>query len=103
MSRHLLTLIAPGRPRELGGLESAFIYVLAAVTCSVFIAVAYGYYINGMLLMYAFLGVVLAVSFVTYVRMQKVSLADWRVAASELGDTARVVRSQFASNFRPPR
>ena len=65
MSRHLLTLIAPGRPRELGGLESAFIYVLAAVTCSVFIAVAYGYYINGMLLMYAFLGVVLAVSFLT--------------------------------------
>ena len=88
MSRHLLTLIAPGRPRELGGLESAFIYVLAAVTCSVFIAVAYGYYINGMLLMYAFLGVVLAVSFLTLnanpLRPRTGSWFGWIAAALSL-------------------
>ncbi|HEV2627162.1 MAG TPA: TRAP transporter fused permease subunit [Pseudolabrys sp.] len=88
MSRHLLTLIAPGRPRELGGFESAFIYVLAAVTCSVFIAVAYGYYINGMLLMYAFLGVVLAVSFLTLnanpLRPRTGSWFGWIAAALSL-------------------
>ena len=88
MSRHLLTLIAPGRPRELGGFESAFIYVLAAVTCSVFIAVAYGYYINGMLLMYAFLGVVLAVSFLTLnanpLRPRRGSWFGWIAAALSL-------------------
>ena len=39
--------------------------MLAAVTCAVFIAVAFGYYIDGMLLIYGFLGVVLAVSFLT--------------------------------------
>ncbi len=88
MSRHLLTLIAPGRPRELGGFESAFIYVLAAVTCSVFIAVAYGYYLNGMLLMYAFLGVVLAVSFLTLnanpLRPRRGSWFGWIAAALSL-------------------
>lgn len=88
MSRHLLTLIAPGRPRELGGLESVFIYVLAAVTCSVFIAVAYGYYLNGMLLMYAFLGVVLAVSFLTLnanpLRPRTGSWFGWIAAALSL-------------------
>ena len=65
MPRSLLQHIAPGRPRELGAAETRFIYALAAVTCTVFIAVAFGYYIDGMLLMYGFLGVVLAVSFLT--------------------------------------
>lgn len=88
MPRSLLQVIAPGRPRELNGAESAFIYVLAAVTCSVFIAVAYGYYLNGMLLMYAFLGVVLAVSFLTLtanpLRPRKGSWFGWTAAALSL-------------------
>lgn len=88
MPRSLLQLIAPGRPRELGGAESAFIYALAAVTCSVFILVAYGYYINGMLLMYAFLGVVLAVSFLTInanpTRPRKGSWFGWCAAVLSL-------------------
>jgi TRAP transporter 4TM/12TM fusion protein len=88
MPRSLLQVIAPGRPRELNGAESAFIYVLAAVTCSVFIAVAYGYYLNGMLLMYAFLGVVLAVSFLTLnanpLRPRKGSWFGWIAAALSL-------------------
>jgi TRAP transporter 4TM/12TM fusion protein len=65
MVRSLLQLIAPGRPKELNGIESWLIYSLAAVTCSVFVAVAFGYYIDAALLMYGFLGVVLAVSFLT--------------------------------------
>jgi len=88
MPRSLLTLIAPGKPRELGGAESAFLYVLAAVTCSVFIVVAYGYYINGLLLMYAFLGVVLAVSFLTInanpSRPRRGSWFGWAAAALSL-------------------
>ena len=65
MVRRVLQLIAPGRPKELNGTESWLIYSLAAVTCSVFVAVAVGYYIDAALLMYGFLGVVLAVSFLT--------------------------------------
>lgn len=88
MPRSLLHLIAPGRPRELNEPESAFIYVLAAVTCAVFIAVAFGYYINGMLLMYAFLGVVLAVSFLTLnanpLRPPKGSWFGWIAAGLSL-------------------
>ena len=88
MPRSLLQLIAPGRPRELGGAESAFLYVLAAVICSVFILVAFGYYINGLLLMYAFLGVVLAVSFLTLnanpSRPRKGSWFGWCAAALSL-------------------
>jgi TRAP transporter 4TM/12TM fusion protein len=88
MPRSVLQLIAPGQPRELGAAESAFIYVLAAVTCSVFVAVAYGTYINGMLLMYAFLGVVLAVSFLTLnanpLRPRKGSWFGWIAAALSL-------------------
>ena len=88
MPRSLLQHIAPGRPRELGGPEFAFIYALAAVTCTVSIAVAFGYYINGMLLMYGFLGVVLAVSFLTITgnprRPAKGSWFGWTAAALSL-------------------
>ena len=65
MPRSLLQVIAPGRPRELSGHESAFIYVLAAVTCTVFMAMAFGYYIDRTVMLYWFLGIVLAASFLT--------------------------------------
>lgn len=57
--------IAPGRSRELGRFESGLIYALAAVTCSAFIAVAFGFYVDGALLLYWFLGVIIAVAFLT--------------------------------------
>jgi TRAP transporter 4TM/12TM fusion protein len=88
MPRNVLQLIAPGRPRQLSAPESAFIYVMSAATCSVFIAVAFGYYINGMLLLYAFLGVVLAVSFLTITgnptRPPRGSWFGWIAAALSL-------------------
>lgn len=65
MPPSFLQLIAPGRVRTLSAFESRFIYVLAAATCTVFVAVGFGYYIDGALLLYWFLGVVLAVSFLT--------------------------------------
>lgn len=88
MPRSILQLIAPGRPRQLNGVESTFIYALAAVTCSVFIAVGFGYYIDGGLLLYAFLGVVLSVSFLTItgnpVRPLQGSWFGWTAAALSL-------------------
>ena len=88
MPLRLLQSIGPGRPRQLSAPESAFIYVLAAATCSVFIAVAFGYYINGIMLLYAFLGVVLAVSFLTVsgnpVRPLRGSWFGWIAAALSL-------------------
>lgn len=88
MARSLLQLIAPGRMRALSAFEERFIYVLAAVTCSVFIAVGFGYYIDGALLLYWFLGVVLAVSFLTVTgnptRPAKGSVFGWAAAALAL-------------------
>lgn len=65
MAGSALQRIAPGQTRKLSVFESNLIYVMAAITCVVFVAVAYGIYIDRALLLYWFLGVVLAVSFLT--------------------------------------
>ena len=65
MTVRILEFISPGRPRELSPIESGLIFALAAVTCGLFVTVAFGVYIDGGLLLYWFLGVVLAVSFLT--------------------------------------
>ncbi|MFN3658838.1 MAG: TRAP transporter permease [Pseudolabrys sp.] len=81
----LIQLIAPGRTRSLSPVENALIYWLAAATCAVFIAVAFGLYIDGALLLYWFLGVVLAVSFLTVTgnpaRPARGSWFGWSAAA----------------------
>src|SRR5512139_793157 len=77
----LFQLIAPGQTRTLSTVESNLIYGLAAVTCAVFVAVGFGLYIDGALLLYWFLGVVLAVSFLTVTgnptRPRRGSLFGW--------------------------
>ncbi len=65
MPRSVTQLISPGIGRKLSAFENGLIYWLAAVTVSLFIAVAFNLYIDGALLLYWFLGVVLAVSFLT--------------------------------------
>jgi TRAP transporter 4TM/12TM fusion protein len=84
----ILQTIAPGRPRELNGFERRLIYALAAATCGVFIAVAFGYYIDGALLLYWFLGVILAVCFLTVTgnarRPRRGSLFGWTAATLAL-------------------
>jgi TRAP transporter 4TM/12TM fusion protein len=84
----LLQAIAPGRPRELSAWEARAIYLLAAGTCAVFVAVAFGYYFNGALLLYWFLGVILAVSFLTVTgnptRPRRGSPFGWSAAALAL-------------------
>ena len=65
MAGSALQTLSPGQTRKLSVFESNLIYVMAAVTCTVFIAVAFGVYIDGALLLYWFLGVVLAISFLT--------------------------------------
>ena len=84
----ILQIIAPGRSRELSAWETRLIAVLAALTCAVFIAVAFGYYINGALLLYWFLGVVLAVAFLTVtgnpMRPPRGSPFGWAAAALAL-------------------
>jgi TRAP transporter 4TM/12TM fusion protein len=83
-----LQKIAPGRSRELNAIESLLLYVLAAGTCSVFIALAFGYYFDGAVLLYWFLGVVLAAAFLTTTgnptRPRKGSLFGWIAAALSL-------------------
>jgi TRAP transporter 4TM/12TM fusion protein len=65
MAGGLFQFIAPGQTRALSAFESYLIHALAAATCAVFVAVAFGLYIDGALLLYWFLGVVLAVAFLT--------------------------------------
>lgn len=60
-----MNLISPGRSRVLSRFESWLIYALAAVTCSIFITVAFGVYFDRSLLLYWFLGVIIAVSYLT--------------------------------------
>jgi len=88
MAGSIFQQIAPGRTRALGVFESTLIHVLAALTCTVFIAVAVGFYIDGALLLYWFLGVVLAVTFLTITgnptRPAQGSLFGWSAAALAL-------------------
>jgi len=88
MASSILQIIAAGQTRELSLSETRLIYALAAVTCAVFIAIAFGYYINGALLLYWFLGVILAVAFLTVTgnpaRPRRGSLFGWSAAALAL-------------------
>ena len=85
MAGGILHFLAPGQSRALSPVESALIYVLSAVTCAVFVAVGFGLYINGALLLYWFLGVILAVCFLTVTgnpaRPRRGSPFGWAAAA----------------------
>ena len=87
MAGGIFQVLAPGQTRELGAFEAKLIYGLAAVTCAVFIAVAFGWYVDGALLLYWFLGVTIAVSFLTVTgnpaRPRRGSWFGW--AAATLG------------------
>jgi TRAP transporter 4TM/12TM fusion protein len=85
MDGSIFQAIAPGQTRQLSVFETRLIYAIAAVTCAVFIAVAFGLYIDGTLLLYWFLGVVLAISFLTVTgnpaRPRRGSWFGWSAAA----------------------
>ena len=98
MAGSVLQTIAPGQTRELSAFESHLIYVLAAVTCSVFVVVAFGIYIDRARLLYWFLGVVLAVSFLTVtgnpLRPRRGSPFGWAAAALAIGITLYFISRQ---------
>ena len=98
MAGSALQTLAPGQTRKLSVFESNLIYVMAAVTCVVFVAVAFGIYIDRALLLYWFLGVVLAVSFLTVtgnpVRPRRGSLFGWAAAALAIGITIYFISRQ---------
>jgi TRAP transporter 4TM/12TM fusion protein len=99
-------LVSSGRPRELSALESRLIHALAAVTGGVFVAVAFGIYIDGELLLYSFLGVVLAVSFLTLngnpARPQRGTVFGWAAAALSLAIAAYFIARQPYYDHRLP-
>ncbi len=106
MAGSVLQTIAPGQTRELSAFESRLIYVLAATTCGVFVAVAFGIYIDRALLLYWFLGVVLAVSFLTVtgnpMRPRRGSRFGWAAAALAIGITLYFIsRQPFYENRLP--
>jgi TRAP transporter 4TM/12TM fusion protein len=101
-----LQTLAPGQTRKLSVFESNLIYVMAAVTCVVFVAVAYGTYIDRALLLYWFLGVVLAISFLTVTgnpgRPRRGSLFGWAAAALAIGITIYFISRQPFYETRLP-
>lgn len=98
MAGSVLQTLAPGQTRKLSAFESNLIYVMAAATCVVFVAVAFGIYIDGALLLYWFLGVVIAVSFLTVtgnpLRPRRGSAFGWAAAALAIGITIYFISQQ---------
>ena len=98
MAGSVLQTLAPGQTRKLSAFESNLIYVMAAATCVVFVAVAFGIYIDGALLLYWFLGVVIAVSFLTVtgnpLRPRRGSAFGWAAAALAIGITIYFISRQ---------
>ena len=83
MAGRVLQTLAPGQTRTLSAFESKLIYVLAAATCGVFVAVAFGVYIDRALLLYWFL-----VSF-----LQTAPRKYWNPAEMESGWEPRALAS----------
>jgi TRAP transporter 4TM/12TM fusion protein len=99
-------LISPGRPRELAALESGLIRTFAAALGGVFVAIAFGVYIDGGLLLYIFLGVVLAISFLTVngnpARPRRGTPFGWAAAALSLAIAAYFIARQPYYEHRLP-
>lgn len=57
--------LTPGRPRQLGGIESWLVSLIAVVTAAFFILLAFGYYVNREIALYWFLGAMLSIAFLT--------------------------------------
>ncbi len=61
----LVQLIGPGKSRALGRVETVFVYALCTAVAALFVAIAFGWYVNQMIGLYIFLGAILSVAFLT--------------------------------------
>ena len=57
--------LAPGRARQLGQVENAFVSLIAVATSAFFIMLAFGVYVQSQYALNWFLGAILAVTFLT--------------------------------------
>jgi TRAP transporter 4TM/12TM fusion protein len=61
----ILRTLAPGRTRQLGKAENAFVSTIAVLTSAFFLMLAFGVYVNSQYALNWFLGAILAVAFLT--------------------------------------
>jgi TRAP transporter 4TM/12TM fusion protein len=61
----LVRILAPGRPRQLGRIESGFVSAIAIATAAFFILLAFGFYVDHVIALDWFIGAMLAIAFLT--------------------------------------
>lgn len=98
--------LTPGRPRQLSGIEFAFVSLIAIVTAAFFILLAFGYYVNRDIALNWFLGAMLAVAFLTTTgnatRPTGRSLFSWAAALVSLAIAIYFIVMQPVHETRLP-
>lgn len=101
-----LRLLAPGRSRTLGTAERWFVTAGAGLTALMLLAIAYGVYVERTVALFGFLGVVLALAFLTTTgnpdRPRTRSPWAWALALASLATCAYFVAMQPVHEMRLP-
>ncbi|HWK95292.1 MAG TPA: TRAP transporter fused permease subunit [Pseudolabrys sp.] len=88
MFAKVVRTLAPGRARQLGQIENAFVSLIAVATSAFFIMLAFGVYVQSQYALNWFLGVILAVAFLTTTgnpdRPTGRSLFSWTAAIASI-------------------
>jgi len=89
MFAKILRTLAPGRARQLGIAENAFVSIIAVLTSAFFLMLAFGVYVNSQYALNWFLGAILSVAFLTTTgnpeRPTSTSIFSWAAAAVSIG------------------
>jgi TRAP transporter 4TM/12TM fusion protein len=86
--KHVFQIIAPGRNRALGRGEVWFINVVAVLTSTMLLAIAFGIYVDRTVSLFSFLAAILALAFLTTTgnpnRPQTRSVWSWGLVAASI-------------------
>ncbi len=102
----ILRALAPGRTRQLGKAENAFVSIIAVLTSAFFLTLAFGVYVNSQYALNWFLGAILAVAFLTTTgnpdRPTGRSVFSWAAAAASIGILVYFTAMQPVYEMRLP-
>jgi TRAP transporter 4TM/12TM fusion protein len=102
----LVRTLAPGRPRQLGRIESGFVSLIAIATAVFFILLAFGYYVDRAIALDWFIGAILAIAFLTITgnpdRPTGRSVFSWTAAAFALAISVYFIAMQPVYEMRLP-
>jgi TRAP transporter 4TM/12TM fusion protein len=102
----LLTILAPGRSRDLGAPEQWTVHLLGVATAILLIAISFGWYVKREIALFLFLGAVLSLAFLTTTanpaRPTGRSLAAWLLVVLSLVSCGYFVTMQPVHELRLP-